>query len=181
MFCSNCGNKMEDGVNFCASCGTNNQLNTAETSSQSTVSVTTGVKKLHCPQCGSHNLSITTESSVNGAVTSHHGAFSSSHVSNTHRNFWVCTDCGAKFRNIQSLQEEIKKTKSQPIVGAILAIIALILAIYFLTQNSWFIMYKIWGMTSLFCAIIFAIFIFVGKNKLSKLKAELDYLQKNCF
>ena len=178
MFCSKCGTKMEEGAKFCPSCGT------ATGAAPAAAPMAGGPKKLHCPQCGSHNIAVTTESSVNGAVTSHHGAFSSTHVSNTHRNFWMCADCGTKFRSIPSLEEEIKKTKSQPLIWAIFTAIALILTIYFFANSDGLFtsfMFKAYGIASLICTILFGIFIFVSKNKLTKLRAELAYLQYHCF
>ena len=71
------------------------------------------VGRLHCPQCKGEQITPIVESSVDGAMTTHssNGRFSSTTVSNTHRNYWMCSTCGNKFRNIQNLEQEIEKMK----------------------------------------------------------------------
>ena len=181
-FCSNCGAQIQDGVAFCASCGTK----VGKVQTHTTVAdapSTTG--KLHCPQCKSDKIQITTESSVTGAVTTHHGGMSSTHMSNEHRNYWICTQCGTKFRNIQNLEEEIAKTKKLPVVYTVITIIALILTIICLRNmlSSIFGQFLFGGLTfgCGLATLIFFIFIFTSKSKLKKLQEELVYLKKNCF
>lgn len=174
--CQNCKTELPEGTAFCPSCGT-------KTAAVETPTAATGSKKLHCPQCGSHNISITTESSVNSAVSTHHGGVSSTHVSNTHRNYWMCSDCGAKFRNIQNLEEEIAKSKKTPIAFFILAIIAAIIAIYFFSKGTGMFgfLYTGYKVASVFAAIMFVCLALYSKSKLKKMQAELEYLKKNCF
>ena len=142
-------------------------------------------KKLHCPNCKSVHISISTETSIDGAVTTHGGGFSSTHVSNTHRNFWFCHDCGTKFRNLQNLLEEIKKVKKNPIVfGVLAAIFALVAVIFFIKSgDSWLYetVFRIWGYMLLVLAAVSSVFIFVSKKKFKKLIEEYNYLQVNCF
>lgn len=141
--------------------------------------------KLCCPNCKSHNITITTESSVTGGITAHHGGFSTTSMSNNHQNFWICSDCGAKFRNIQNLEEEIKKNKNAPAILFVIAGIALVLTLYLIIQISSspigaFLMapYTV-GAAS--CAIGFAIGGFVSKKKQKARINELEYLKANCF
>ena len=175
--CPNCNTLIREGESFCSSCGTKAIENGSVSPKKEGV-------KIHCPNCKSNNITISTESSVNGAVTASHGRFSSTAVSNTHRNFWFCSDCGTKFRNIQSLEEEIKKNKKQPMIYTIITVIASVLAVYWITSASnsmlGFFMYP-----SIIPAVVFAIvgfcYIFISKNKLKKMKEELKYLRINCF
>ena len=143
-------------------------------------------KKLHCPNCKSHNISISTESSVGGAVTSTHGNMSVTSVSNTHRNFWFCADCGTKFRNIQNLEEEIHKHRYTHIILWVIGAIAALGFIKFLISA---ISNPILGMLVLYptiitlfaCAVAFIIIGFVSKSRLDKAKKELEYLKEYCF
>ena len=150
---------------------------------------TPNATKLHCPNCKSHNISISTESSVGGAVTSTHGNMSVTSVSNTHRNFWFCSDCGTKFRNIQNLEEEIHKCRYTHII---LWVFAAILSFTFIKFIISLISHPIAGgiMTLLFFptiigtftgAVVCIIMGFVSKSKLDKKKKELEYLKENCF
>ncbi len=145
--------------------------------------------KLHCPNCKSTNITITTESSVNSGVTAHHGTVSTTSVSNTHRNFWICSDCGTKFRNIQSLEEEIQKTKKTPIilgviglVGAIISILFLITGISAIAGNNPFgFMAILWFFGGMIVSSVFGIVALVALNKTNKMKKELAYLKEKCF
>ncbi len=174
-FCENCGKEIPAGMNHCTNC--------TSFANQQPVNPRVA-NKLHCPNCKSSNIAITTESSVTGGLTTHHGGVSSTHMSNSHRNFWICSDCGTKFRNIQNLEEEIKRSKSTPIVYTVLSIIGLIITIVLLMQISGstfgFIMYPFLAGSSI-ATLVFIIFIFKSKSALSKMRAELDYLKINCF
>lgn len=175
--CPKCNTAMKEEQSFCSSCGT-------KVTENGNLSPRREGFKLHCPNCKSSNISISTESSVNGAVTTSHGRFSSTAVSNTHRNFWFCSDCGTKFRNIQSLEEEINKSKKMPMIMTIITIIAAVLSIYLISTalNS---MVGLFMYPSIITCLVFAIvgfcFIFVYKSRLKKMRAELEYLRKNCF
>ena len=141
--------------------------------------------KLCCPNCKSHNITITTESSVTSGVTTHSGGFSSTHMSNNHQNFWVCSDCGAKFRNIQNLEEEIQKNKNTPVLWFVFAGIAFILTIFLLIKISSspigsFLMAP-YTFGAALCAIIFLIFGFRAKKQQKNRINELEYLKANCF
>ncbi len=176
-FCQNCGASLTDNAEFCTSCGT-------KTGAAQSVMNTPNTRKMHCPQCRSHNIAPINESSVTGGLTTHHGGISSTHFSNQQRAFWMCADCGAKFRSIPSLEEEIKKSKSTPIVMTIFAIIGFILTLYLGTSlgnpfASFFLLPYFFG--ALVATILFFIFIFVSRSKLKKMKAELEYLKVNCF
>ncbi len=145
-------------------------------------------KKLHCPNCKSHNIAISTETSVEGAVTSSFGGgarVSSTRFNNTHRNYWFCSDCGSKFRNIQNLEEEIAKVKKQPTSYTIGAVIfAIISIILFSMAGSSFLGWYFFGSFAVGCtvaAIVFFVYIFVAKNKLTNLTAELADLKQKCF
>lgn len=96
------------------------------------------VGKLHCPKCKSRNLQtlVTTDQSVN--VTAKGGGYSggkgclgfllfgpfgllcgscgqsqktSTTVNNTSRTFWVCQDCGEKFRHLQEWENEVEELR----------------------------------------------------------------------
>lgn len=175
--CQNCNANVPEGTNFCPKCGT-------KLGGVAEPIPVNRAGKLHCPQCKSHNISPVTESSVNGGVTTHHGRMSTTSVSNTHRNYWMCADCGTKFRNIQNLEEEIAKTKSTPTVFRVIAIIALIISVYLIASAlssplGIFAAYP--AFIAVVCTIVFFIGSFVYSNKVKKMRAELEYLKANCF
>ncbi len=178
--CPNCNSSLQENAIFCASCGSKVSPDTPQ-------QVRNHSSKLHCPQCKSHNLMVTTESSVTGAVTtsSRSGRISSSHVSNNHQTFWVCGDCGTKFRNIQSLDEEIKKYKNSPTIFFVLAIVAAIICIY-LSVNSMSnplagFMLGGYAVGSGIAVVIFICCGLYNKSKLRKMNVELEELKIKCF
>ncbi|MBQ7779612.1 MAG: zinc ribbon domain-containing protein [Clostridia bacterium] len=180
--CPNCNTNLPDGASFCASCGT--KIGTD--APQQAPSAPINGSKLHCPNCKSHNLTVTTESSITGAVSthSHGGRFSSTHVSNNHQTFWICGDCGTKFRNIQSLEEEIIKYKNQPLLFFIVAAIAAIISVvWFINSQNSPVGFLFGGMIIItaICAIVFVCIGFSWRGKLAKMKAELADLKNRCF
>lgn len=175
-FCPKCGKEVAEGIAFCTSCG--NKMSEDAPVTQS------GSKKLHCPNCKSHNLTVTTESSVGSAISTGR-TVRTTMVSNTHRNYWVCSDCGTKFRNIQNLEEEIKKNKNAPKLCAVFAIIAAIFFLITLVQSMSNPFMGMMLMSSLVIEVVITvvciIYVFVYKNKNVKMKEELAYLKENCF
>lgn len=183
MFCSKCGQQVEGNSAFCGNCGT--AVNSVERPVVQQQSRPVQRAKLHCPTCKSYNISITTESSVNGAITTARGNMAATSVSNTHRNFWICADCGAKFRNIQSLEEEIASTKKSRTISTVFTFICLAVFIWLLVllMESPLLVFII-GSGALFsfvATVVFFCFIFVYGGRVKKMTAERDFLLKNCF
>lgn len=176
-FCSKCGAGIPDGVIVCSVCGA--KTVTAEETDASVKR--TG--KLHCPNCKSYNFSTVTESSVNGAISTGRN-IRTTFFSNTHRNYWMCSDCGTKFRNIQNLEEEIEKRKKAPtgwkIAGGISAFFAAVLLVVMVFNP-----YAVLGSPASFLMVWLAVLAIYGllhtPKELKRLKAELAYLKQNCF
>ncbi len=197
MLCQKCGNQVPYGMRFCHKCGVSLATETPTQSvPQQFVAqpmpvqpaapvVPNASKKLHCPNCKSNNIEISTETSVNGGVTTHSGAVSTTRMSSTHRNYWFCKDCGNKFRNIQNLEDEIKTGSKYPAIYSVLTVIALALSIWLITLISeakfLVFIYGTFALGSVIATVVFFIYIFVSINKLKKLRAELDYLKYHCF
>lgn len=145
------------------------------------------VGRLHCPQCKGEQINPIVESSVDGAMTSHssNGRYSNTTFSNTHRNYWMCSSCGNKFRNIQNLEEEIAKTKKGVTVykiGTIICfIITLGLIIGMLDNPITAIVSGGFTFVMVIATIVFFCFIFTTKNKVKNMTAELEYLKIHCF
>ncbi len=148
--------------------------------------------KLHCPKCKSNNITITTESSLSAGLTTTRGNHSATQFESTHRNYWICQDCGTKFRNIQSLEEEIYACRNRPKIFNILGIISLVLlviltgsAMLSLVNNPMITLTLIFWFPVLSFFFIFAIVFFAvgasARKKLTAMKKELEYLSTNCF
>lgn len=187
-FCPQCGHSVADGVRFCPGCGAQQPQTQPAAPAAAPVAVlpqAAAARKLHCPNCRSTNIAITTESSVTGGLSTSRGNVTATSLSNVHRNYWICSDCGTKFRNIQNLEDELVKAKKSPIFVGVWFVLALIVTI-FLVGNSMnnpiggFIMLP-FTFASGITALVTFIFIFVYSGRAKKLEQELAYLKENCF
>lgn len=184
-FCPQCGQQVADGLRFCSNCGAQQVQDAPATQSQTTTVQPTDVRKLHCPNCRSTNIVITTEDSVSGALTTGSGHIAATTVETKHRNYWICCDCGTKFRNIQNLEEELAKAKKAPVFVGIWFALALAVTIYLLINSAnnpfgGFLMLPFTFIAGITALVTF-VFIFVYKNRAKKLEQELDYLKEYCF
>lgn len=176
--CPNCHSSMADHATFCTGCG--EKLNVQRPAA------TAG--RLHCPQCKSVQITPVVESSVTGAMTAHsgNGGMSATSFSNVHRNYWMCQNCGTKFRNIQNLEEELvtekKKVTLYSIISAIGAAILLFLIINIIQTGeiAMLVMGPITAGVAL-VTLVFFCFIFSAKKNVAKMIAESEYLKHNCF
>lgn len=146
---------------------------------------------LHCPKCKSRNLAATAEAGrTEGSATS--TRVSQNQVMTTYssktfiRNYWICRDCGNKFRNIQNLQQELqmeeKQLKGSVIVMGLGGLILVLTLLLMLTKGV------LGVMIGLFPFLIGVVFFVVGlclnrsKTKsIASLKNRIAYLQVNCF
>ena len=178
-FCPNCGTELEEGARFCSGCGYGRQ--NAVSAVRQTRTASAG-KRLHCPECKSGDISPIVETEISGGTSFNHSiskrnSISAMQFNNTHRNYWMCSSCGCKFRNIQNLEEEIKTTENlikRGIAGIILIIVLMIL--FTMTLGFGF-----------FCGMCIFVVLPVGaavvilKKRVISLSEERAYLKKRCF
>lgn len=142
--------------------------------------------KLHCPNCKSENIVFTTQTTVSGSVTSNNGGATTTSISSNHKDFWVCSDCGTKFRHIQSFEEEIKRENESgalKIMGVVFAILSIVIFVAsqshsFSDAEGFFIFLGVavaLGSIASFIGIPFA------KKATQKKMEELEKLKKDCF
>lgn len=200
-FCTRCGNRLNDGAAFCSNCGAPQNAAPAAAptpaparpaapapaparpAAAAPAAPAPRAGQLHCPSCKGVHLSPLVESSVNGALTTSRGGMSATRVSNIHRNYWMCNTCGNKFRNTQSLQEEIVYTEKSVKTAIVLTIISALLFLLLITQGesiALFLFFPFVLTVGLFAVVSFFM-IFSYKGKVKKLKEELAYLQYHCF
>lgn len=177
-FCRNCGKELSVGAHFCANCG---QEQKASVPLQKTVRTGTS-KRLHCPECKSHDISPVVETEITGGTAMNHSfskrnSVSAMQFNNTHRNYWMCSSCGCKFRNLQNLEEELKNTKNLVVRG----IIGIALLVVLLLFNNSVFGFGLFSGFYIFVIILVVISLFILKNRISKLSNEQAYLKKKCF
>lgn len=177
-FCQNCGNELNEGARFCGNCGYNQQ----DTVIAPRSTRTNGSKRLHCPECKSSDISPIVETDITGGTSLNHSfskrnSVSSMQFNNTHRNYWMCSSCGCKFRNLQNLEEELKNTKNLFTRG-IIGIVFIFVLMFFFTSAVGF---GFFSFLCIFLILLFAVAAFILKNRISKLDEERAYLKKRCF
>lgn len=177
-YCSNCGSELEDGVGFCPNCGQRQNTEYQSVQRRST----SNRKRLHCPACGSVALAPIVETEVSGGTAVNHSitrrtSASAMRFNNTHRNYWMCNECGHKFRNLQNLEEElayIQKALKRLWIVLIAVGILIILEAFAIGVGFALVFGSIFVLTMV-------IAIGVYNSKASKLKSEKAYLEKHCF
>ena len=152
MFCGKCGAEMHTGGKFCPSCG-NAVAGMAPSApnvpSVQSIHIHNSNAGVSCPNCRSTNLHVSTESnttSIGGGYSGGKGCLgflllgplgllcgscgSKQKISTTNQTFWICGDCGNKFRNAQELmQESQQKYKACTGLGIFFAILTLVVFI----------------------------------------------------
>ena len=167
----------------------------------STKSSSTGVS---CPNCNSRNLHVTTENNTTSSGGGYSGGKgclgfllfgplgllcgscgSKTTTTTTNKTFWVCQDCGNKFRNTQELMEESRRQYKVGLGGGIFFAVmtAFILAVWPFARadvgksmDGFFIVF------GLFCGVLALCLIALGlksKNDYIAAKAQHEKNQSN--
>lgn len=152
LFCSGCGKKIDTGEVITDTPITEAMLHYDEMSEPETIRKYGIVK---CPRCGGHNLYPLNETST--SVQTSGGGYSSgkgclgwflfgpiglligglgqkqkTSVSTVHKLFWVCNECGFKFRNLDDWTKEIDAKVKQQKLNQYSAIVLLVLVLLFM-------------------------------------------------
>ena len=137
---------------------------------------------LHCPECKSTKISPVVETTNNGGYAVNTSVTRRSSVSNitlnsTHRNYWMCSNCGNKFRNIQNLQAEIvsesKKLK--------MYLFALVLVVFIAVVSLVMDWIAFFGPVVLILGALCAYYWLSTKKRITSMTQELAYLKRKCF
>lgn len=177
-FCPNCGSELVEDSLFCSNCGHSLQ----STSSALRKNNPRNSRRLHCPECKSHDIFPVVETEITSGTSLNHSfskrnSVSTMQFNNTHRNYWMCSSCGCKFRNIQNLEEEIKTMQNlikRGIIGVILWAIFTLLIIVMGGFGFPIIL-------NILLLLFFTAAIFYLKTQVTKLSEERAYLRKRCF
>lgn len=186
-YCQKCGNQISDDAQFCPACGQSQQMQPAAKPIPRVQR--SGGKKLHCPNCGSTSLSAIVESDVTGGTSYNQSLTKKSSVStmkfsNVHRNYWMCGDCGQKFRNLQNLEAEIAATEKRIRTMRIGALVIFVPLIFLLILGS----ILNGSLPPIFLLVLLALIaallcysINYYKKQVIEMIKEKRYLERNCF
>lgn len=140
-----------------------------------------GTMRLHCPQCRSTAITPVVETEISGGTSFNHSlsrrnSISSMKFNNIHRNYWMCSNCGHKFRNLQNLEEELAYMEKGVKTMAISAIIFAVVSIFF-----WAVIGPGIALVGCFLVALLLFGFFYYKHKRDDLQGEWTYLKKHCF
>ena len=91
-------------------------------------------------------------------------------IETQNRNYWICNDCGNKFRNTEDWHEEIKKKEQAVKVNLVLTIFFIIVAMLLFTGGK---VSSVVGIVFLIIGAVNAITFFLGKTRI---RNELQHL-----
>ena len=175
-FCTNCGQQIDDNAKFCTHCG-----NSQNAEAPAPQSFSPSGKQLHCPKCKGIRLSPIVETDVQGgyavnrSVGRKWGA-SAVNLKSIHRDYWMCGQCGHKFRNIDNLTEEIAVQAKAQRSCISTSIVLLVLFLLSLVIGA--------GPLDILLLPVLALLVglwFYFKKKVAVLTEEKKYLEENCF
>lgn len=209
MFCRNCGKQVSASEEYCSECRNNLPRNMFSNPNNQ---FSTKPKKC-CPQCGSRKLQVVTTNKFQskfvakgygagkgccgymlfgpiGLLCGACGTKAKNEVNVSSSNIWVCLDCGEKFRDIEDIDKDIKKYKSNRIVIPILVSIipiwfglpVLILSLYQMLFQDFNEGCPVFILSALFCLIfvIWAIWEYMSaKSKLDGCIKEKEYIENS--
>lgn len=194
MYCSNCGKELKDGDKFCPECGRETKQEPAVVRAEENIAEKRS-EKIVCPMCGGSHLQAISEnddktitrgggySGVKGCLgylvfgpfgllCGNCGNKQQTTTFKSNKLYWVCSDCGHKFRNEDDLaREEYTSMMQKKKIGKlflVFGIIEIILGIFMKAVSSdlnlFFTLGLIFGI--LFCVI--------GAIMLASVKGKYD-------
>lgn len=201
--CLFCGRINDDDALFCCKCGRafNEEDNIiAEAMLNYDEIVTAPIPKhLCCPRCRSNHLQATVETSTSAKTRRKgyspakgclgsllfgswgwlFGAFGQRRktvIETINRNYWICADCGNKFRNIRDWREEIKKKEQSVKANLMLSITSAVFAILLFKGNE---ISAVIGIVFLLIALVNSIIFFLGKAEIKNELQGVDELERS--
>jgi len=153
---------------------------------------------IYCPKCNSKNLQATveTDTKVSGGQGFSGGkgclgflmfgplgllcgscGNKKATATTTNKNFYVCMDCGNKFRNpVEAIEEATNAQRTGHAMGVFMVVLAVLCFIVLIALSAgigWSLASVIFLILGLICAVLAPILLVAAK----KAKAELDTLQ----
>ena len=153
------------------------------------------IKTVNCPKCGGKRLQITTETDTHvktsgggysstkgclgwlvlgpfGLLCGNCGSKQKTSVDTTNKTYWVCSDCGNKFRNLEDWKNELEKEDTAMKASLGISVFALLGAAFFWLSHISFM-----GKLLLILAIVYVLMAFAQWNLLRKEKEEYQKLE----
>lgn len=142
------------------------------------------MKKLCCPQCGGSELTAVTDRDIAGAIGSGIiaagaagalGGIASAASNLNQRTFWLCKNCGHKFRNPEELRSEAKMYQKRftglMIFAGVIALLSFILAFALFSKSA------VLGILFLLLGLILVLLPLTVRAKASSRQKELAQIE----
>lgn len=179
-YCKHCGKEIGD-AKFCPHCG-----KPQHTEQESR----TGRRRLHCPQCRSEQLSAVTEATQTGGVATssrltRNVAVTGYSANTVNRHYWMCQECGHKFRNLEDLNDEImkesKQAKGAKIAAIVFGVFCLFIVLGMMADEVMMVLMLMPAVMLLLICVIFFVIWLTTKKKVERMTAEKVHLERHCF
>lgn len=179
-YCKFCGKEIDD-AKFCPHCGKQQHTETPKTA---------GGRRLHCPHCRGEQLIAVTETgeatgyATHGRVTRNIGT-TTYHTTTVNRHYWMCQECGHKFRNLEDLEKELvtetKRAKGCKIAAVVFGVVFLLFVLSMMANEVGMVLFLLPTAMMFVCTLLFFATWFTSKKKVEQMTAEKAYLEQNCF
>lgn len=188
--CKNCGKEL-NGSRFCPNCG-------QEADGTVIPNTDSKVSKLVCPKCGSKRIQLVTETNVSTKGKNYSGAQGclgylmfgplgmlcgscgqSQKTTTTQNQYWVCNECGEKFKSPDEVRADVKKLEKLASVPFLIFIAVLVVLLVLAGVLSEMPTFTIFGVIyGIFLSILYLVIKFVRlpkeKEKLKELEEAMD-------
>lgn len=178
--CKFCGEEIGQ-TSFCPHCG---KPQNAE------VPQHTGGKRLHCPHCRSKQLTaIVEQGETNGTATHTRmtgGIGVTSYKATTvNRHYWMCRECGHKFRNLENLNTELASTQwmiKRGMTGAVVMAVFCLVLLALLKAEPMLLLFVIVPLVVCAALVVYVLALcYKYKKKADRLESDKAYLETHCF
>lgn len=197
-FCPDCGTELISEDNFEKE---STAVEKTQTSDVTVQPVRQNGKKVKCPVCGSKNLQVISEDhSVTqtkgggysgtkgclgylllgpfGLLCGSCGQKEKTKSYNIHKTFWVCSDCGHKFRNLEDWKKEIDSNRNGFKILVIFSAVLLVLSIFALIMGTKVTFALIIGIFCLAIGIAMGVCAVVTYFSIKKAQKEYEELER---
>lgn len=127
--CDHCGQFNDDIASFCSSCGSKLISDDEIDAALNVVTAkgaNTNFRKIHCPRCAGTNLQAINEGNVSGAMVNN-----KMYVGTENKSYWICSNCGAKFRNLDDWHKELESTRKIKNFNLLCTIMSILFSLVF--------------------------------------------------
>ena len=146
--------------------------------------------RLHCPHCRSEQLIVVSEAGETTGVATHgrmtrNTGMTTYNTRTVNRHYWMCKECGHKFRNLEDLNNElVKETKNEKvlkIVAIVFGLLTLLIVIPIVSNLTLLLIFSVPLLLLIGLDLVFYLAWRSTKKKVESMTLDKAYLEQHCF